>query len=179
MGITTPPAEYRAELLADAEIDRLSEAELREMFHPQVKRTAQRGWLSIFNNQYFAEELIQVDGEEVLVAFDIHDASSVTVRRLDGSFVCTAIVNGNTRAAFPVDITSRRFAKTATAAVWRSLTGKQRKSTLINPVRTIDHTPDFGALLQGDMAQLNDDREPLFLFESEREDYLRQKNKAV
>ncbi|MCW2480519.1 Mu transposase C-terminal domain-containing protein [Candidatus Symbiopectobacterium sp. NZEC135] len=173
------PAEYRAELLADAEIDRLSEAELREMFRPQVKRIAQRGWLSIFNNQYFAEALIQVDGEEVLVAFDIHDASSVTVRRLDGSFVCTAIVNGNTRAAFPVDYIekvrkdrhSRRMALVNKKA--------EEIDAELHPVRTIEQSPDFGALLQGDMAQLNDDREPLFLFESEREDYLRQKNKAV
>lgn len=178
-GLHYTPAEYRAELLADAEIDHLSEAELREMFRPQVKRTAQRGWLSIFNNQYFAEALIQVDGEEVLVAFDIHDASRVTVRRLDGSFVCTAIVNGNTRAAFPVDY----IEKVRKDRHRRRMALVNRKAEEIDaelhPVRTIEQSPDFGALLQGDIGQINDDREPLFLFESEREDYLRQKNKAV
>lgn len=173
------PAEYRAELLDDANIDRLSEAELREMFRPQVKRIAQRGWLSIFNNQYFAENLIQVDGDEVLVAFDIHDASSVTVRRMDGSFVCTAIVNGNTRAAFPVDYIEK--VKKDRHDRRMALVDKKRDEidAELNPVRTIEQAPDFGSLLSGDLAQLNDDREPMFLFESEREDYLRQKNKAV
>ncbi|PWC24714.1 transposase [Brenneria nigrifluens] len=172
-------AEYRSELLADADIDRLSEAELREMFRPQVKRVAQRGWLSVFNNQYFAEDLIQVDGEEVLVAFDIHDAGSVTVRRLDGSFVCTAIVNGNTRAAFPVDYIEK--VKKDRHARRMSLVNKKAEEidAELNPVRTIEHTPDFGALLGDEINQINDDREPMFLFESEREEYLRRKNKAV
>jgi hypothetical protein len=32
---------------------------------PEMVRTAQRGWLRLFNNDYFSEELIQVDSEEV------------------------------------------------------------------------------------------------------------------
>ncbi|HCA0322012.1 TPA: Mu transposase C-terminal domain-containing protein, partial [Klebsiella pneumoniae] len=58
--------------------------------------------LRLFNNDYFSEELIQVDSEDVRVAFDIHDPQSVIVRRMDGSYVCTAIWNGNKRAAIPV-----------------------------------------------------------------------------
>ncbi|MBN3068183.1 transposase [Pectobacterium brasiliense] len=166
------PAEYRAALLADAEIDRLSEAELREMFRPQVKRIAQRGWLSIFNNQYFAEELIQVDGDEVLVAFDIHDATSVTVRRLDGSLVCTAIVNGNTRAAFPVhyidkvrkDRHSRRMALNNKKA--------EEINAELNPALPGEKF-DFGSFIPAERPEPED--EPYFFLQTDRDEYLRKK----
>lgn len=166
-------AEYRQLLLASEPLDRLSDIELRDMFRPQVKRTAQRGWLAVFNNQYFAEALIQVDGEEVLVEFDIHDAGSVTVRRLDGAFICTAIVNGNTRAAFPVDY----IQKVAKDRHHRRLALVEQKAEEINaelnPVLTVEHVPDFGALLSGDISQINDHREEMFFFEFEREEYLK------
>ncbi|HGP3622831.1 TPA: Mu transposase C-terminal domain-containing protein, partial [Yersinia enterocolitica] len=154
-------------------IDRLSDIELRDMFRPQVKRTAQRGWLSIFNNQYFAEGLIQVDGEEVLVEFDIHDASSVTVRRLDGSFICTAIVNGNTRAAFPVDYV-QKVAKDRHSRRMKLVEQKAEEiNAELNPVLTADDAPDFGSLIQGDISRINDDREEMFLFQSDRDEYLK------
>ena len=34
------------------------------------------------------------------VAYDIHDASSVLVKRLDGRLVCRAVVGGNTEPVF-------------------------------------------------------------------------------
>ncbi|EJS6647912.1 Mu transposase C-terminal domain-containing protein, partial [Salmonella enterica] len=39
---------------------------------------------------------------KVLISYDIHNAEKIIVRRLDGSFICEAIWNGNKRAAFPV-----------------------------------------------------------------------------
>lgn len=173
------PDEYRNTLLPDADIDRLSVVELRDMFRPQVSRIAQRGWLKLFNNDYFSEDLIQVDGKEVFVAFDIHNAESVTVRTTDGTFICTALWNGNTRAAFPVEY----IEKVKKDRHARRMGLVERKAEEINaelnPVRTIEHSPDFGALLQREIGQVIDDREPMFLFESEREEYLGKKNKAV
>ncbi|WP_337050264.1 Mu transposase C-terminal domain-containing protein, partial [Serratia fonticola] len=72
------------------------------MFMPEVIRVARRGWVEVENNDYFSEELINVDGEKVRVAFDTHDANEVIVRRMDGSFVCAAIWNGNKQVAIPV-----------------------------------------------------------------------------
>lgn len=165
--------EYRQLLLTREDIDRLSDIELRDMFRPQVRRTAQRGWLSIFNNQYFAEHLIQVDGEEVLVEFDIHDASSVTVRRLDGSFICTAIVNGNTRAAFPVDYIEK-VKKDRHSRRMKLVEQKAEEiNAELNSVLTVDSAPDFGSLIQGDISRINDDREEMFLFQSDRDEYLK------
>lgn len=101
----TPAAFRRAVLEAEGdEIEYLTDVELREAFMPEMVRTAQRGWVRLFNNDYFSEQLITVDGEAVRVAFDIHDPQEVIVRRMDGSFVCMGIWNGNKRAALPVSM---------------------------------------------------------------------------
>ncbi|WP_241825918.1 Mu transposase C-terminal domain-containing protein [Izhakiella australiensis] len=74
----TPAAFRRAVLEVEGdEIEYLTDVELREAFMPEMVRTAQRGWVRLFNNDYFSEQLITVDGEEVRVAFDIHDPQEV------------------------------------------------------------------------------------------------------
>ncbi|EBP1801225.1 DDE-type integrase/transposase/recombinase, partial [Salmonella enterica] len=90
------PAAYRKMLIKEqaAEIDYLSPDELHEMFRPEIVRTTSRGEVRLFNNIYFAHELAAESGNEVRVSYDIHDANSVIVRRMDGSFICDAIWNG-------------------------------------------------------------------------------------
>lgn len=164
-------AEYRATLLETAEIDRLSEVELREMFRPQVKRTAQRGWLSVFNNQYFAEELAQFDGKDVLVAFDIHDAGSVTVRRMDGTFICTAIFNGNTRAAFPVDY----IEKVRKDRHARRMALVNKKADEIN-AELSPALPGQSFDLSGFIPAEQPEEEPIFFLQADRDAYFRKKH---
>ncbi|EAC0344860.1 transposase [Salmonella enterica subsp. enterica serovar Newport] len=98
------PAEYRKKRLAeeDTEIEWLSDVELRDMFRPMVEKPVRRCEIHWLNNIYYAPELRDEHGRKVLISYDIHDASKITVRRLDGSFICEAIWNGNKRAAFPV-----------------------------------------------------------------------------
>ncbi|HGF8946640.1 TPA: hypothetical protein ACJCWZ_004404, partial [Yersinia enterocolitica] len=43
----------------------------------------------------------------------------------------------------------------------------------LNPVLTADDAPDFGSLIQGDISRINDDREEMFLFQSDRDEYLK------
>lgn len=95
------PARKRGQLMNDHDIIRITSVEARDMFRPQVLRVAQRGWISLFNNDYFSQDLLNVDGEKVAVSFDIHNADSVIIRGLDGAYICDAIWNGNKRAAFP------------------------------------------------------------------------------
>lgn len=99
------PAAYREYVLQNEgdEIEYLSDLELREMFMPEQLRTAQRGYIQLLTNTYYAPELIDVDGEQVRVAFDIHDASRVYIRKTDGTFVCEAVWDGNLVAAVPVN----------------------------------------------------------------------------
>ncbi|MGL9772948.1 MAG: Mu transposase C-terminal domain-containing protein [Sodalis sp. (in: enterobacteria)] len=40
---------------------------------------AQRGWVELLNNQYFARELIEVDRQTVRVAYDIHNPNEVII----------------------------------------------------------------------------------------------------
>lgn len=69
-----------------------STGELRELFMPAMLRTARRGEVQLFNQTYASDELMRrdVDGREVSVRYDIHDASWVRIYTTDGDFVCDA-----------------------------------------------------------------------------------------
>lgn len=77
--------------------------ELRELFMPAVLRTAKRGQVTLFNQDYQAAELMRrdVDGREVSVRYDIHDPHFVRVYTVDGDFVCDALWNANRIDAMP------------------------------------------------------------------------------
>ncbi|HGE8473091.1 TPA: Mu transposase C-terminal domain-containing protein [Serratia marcescens] len=172
-------AEYRAELLVEEPIERLSELELRDMFRPSVVRVAQRGWISLYNNNYFSEELIYVDGENVRVEFDIHNAESVIIRRLDGSYVCTAIWNGNTRAAFPVEYIEKVKKDRHSRRMALVMNKADEINAELNPLLTADAAPDYSALLSG-FQPVGNEQEPMFFFESDKEEYLqKQLNKKA
>ncbi|WP_291969404.1 transposase [Candidatus Symbiopectobacterium sp.] len=97
------PLAYRNHVIKQEqeEIQFLTSSELHEMFRPEQICTARRGEIQLFKNIYFSTELACVEGEEVRVCFDIHDPHSVIVRRMDGSWICDAIWNGNKVDAFP------------------------------------------------------------------------------
>lgn len=172
-------AEYRAELLVEEPIERLSELELRDMFRPSVVRVAQRGWISLYNNNYFSEELIYVDGENVRVEFDIHNAESVIIRRLDGSYVCTAIWNGNTRAAFPVEYIEKVKKDRHSRRMALVMNKADEINAELNPLLTAEAAPDYSALLSG-FQPVGNEPEPMFFFESDKEEYLqKQLNKKA
>ncbi|EME6923627.1 transposase [Salmonella enterica] len=98
------PTEHRKKRLEEenTEIEWLSEVELRDMFRPMVEKPVRRCEIHWLNNIYYAPELRDEHGRKVLISYDIHNAEKIIVRRLDGSFICEAIWNGNKRAAFPV-----------------------------------------------------------------------------
>ncbi|EBC4877358.1 DDE-type integrase/transposase/recombinase [Salmonella enterica] len=135
------PAEFRAELLETDgdEIEYLTDIELREMFMPEVKRVAQRGYVQLLNNSYFAPELINVDQTEVRVAFDIHDATRVIVRRIDGSFVCSAVWDGNKVAAVPVNAMQNAVEKRRKNRIKRVEDKRAEIEAEARPL--IDHVP--------------------------------------
>lgn len=98
------PAEFRKKRLAeeDTEIEWLSDVELRDMFRPMVEKPVRRCEIQWLNNIYYAPELREEHGRRVLISYDIHNAEKIIVRRLDGSFICEAVWNGNKRAAFAI-----------------------------------------------------------------------------
>ncbi|TNI12728.1 transposase [Aeromonas veronii] len=153
----TPMEAYRAALEEDGtEIDFLTEIELRNAFMPEEIRTADRGWLPLFNNEYFSDALMMVDGEKVRVAYDIHDPSFVIVRKMDGTYVCNAIWNGNKRAAIAEPRVQQALAKRTQARL--KLNDKKREEIEAEGrgLLSAPSQPDFnlGMLLQGEYQEI-------------------------
>ena len=67
------PLEYRAYRMAldDLKPDFLLPQELDTLFMPQEERTTNRGWLDLYNNQYFSMELVPFSGKKVRVSYDM------------------------------------------------------------------------------------------------------------
>ena len=166
--IGTTPAKKRQQLLQDVEVLHISPIEARDMFRPQVIRVAQRGWLSLFNNDYFNQKLIEVDGEKVTVSFDIHNAESVIVRHLDGRFICEAQFDGNKRAAFPEAFVEKARRERANRRMKLKQEQVDEIQAELNPVRTIEHTPEFSFVTSAKAKQAKQ-ATPIFLTQAEKD----------
>lgn len=59
------------------------QAELDDMFRPYQVRRTRRALVDWLGNSYFAPALEPFDGQDVMVGYDIHDASRVWVREID------------------------------------------------------------------------------------------------
>lgn len=105
---------------------------------PAVLRTAKRGQVTLFNQDYQAAELMRrdVDGREVSVRYDIHDPNFVRVYTVDGDFVCDALWNANRIDAMPKPVVQiARERRVATAV-------KRREQQIQTALRELD-TPSM------------------------------------
>ncbi|EDN6659388.1 DDE-type integrase/transposase/recombinase [Salmonella enterica] len=164
------PAAYRKMLIKEqaAEIDYLSPDELHEMFRPEIVRTTSRGEVRLFNNIYFAHELAAESGNEVRVSYDIHDANSVIVRRMDGSFICDAIWNGNRVDAFAKPVIKKLQEQRVKGRIARAQVTIDDASRELKPA--IEHQPDFNLGFGSLPPQpKEDEKDKLYLFASERD----------
>lgn len=113
LGGTSPDLAWRAFEARGWAPTTMTADELATLFRPRVTRTLARAEIQLFNNLYFARELAEFHGQEVGVAFDIHDASRIWVYDLDGRFLCSAEVNGNRKHYFPVAVVEQARQKRA------------------------------------------------------------------
>lgn len=166
------PLAYRKHVLEQerTEISYLTSGELHEMFRPEVERTAIRGEVQIFNNRYFSKELMQVEGEKVRVCFDIHDPQVVIIRRMDGSWVCDAVWDGNKVAAFAKSYVEQAKEKSIRRSVKNLETQIQRKQEQLRPAIEQHGEIDFSLFAA---QQINNEPEKVYLFESELENDLK------
>lgn len=106
----TPDQAYQAKLDPDSVDLTLTNAELDELWLPQIDRVPDRGLVRLFGNEYFRKELKDElsEGERVYVRFDIHDANQVWLYRLDGRYIGTAQWDTHKKAAFPVSFRDRK-----------------------------------------------------------------------
>ncbi|EEG3121456.1 DDE-type integrase/transposase/recombinase [Salmonella enterica subsp. enterica] len=168
------PLAYRKFVLETEgdDIEYVTAQDLRDMFLPEEIRTAARGWIQLGTNDYFAKELIEVDQEKVRVAFNPHDAQEVYIRRLDGTFVCTAIWNGNKRAPVPVARVEKAMQERANRQMKRGQAIIQDAQDSLRP--SIEHKPDMDLSLLS-VRPPEPERKKVYLSEAE---YLHDLKKA-
>ncbi|MDO0944622.1 DNA-binding protein [Chromohalobacter israelensis] len=71
------------------------------LMRPQETRKTHRGEVRINGERYFLDALRDFHGEEIKVAWDYRDASSVGVYTLDGEWIGDAALDGNATPAMP------------------------------------------------------------------------------
>jgi putative transposase len=79
----------------------------RPLFRPQVLRTIRRCEIEVFGNRYFTRALEEFHGEQMRIAYDIHDPNKVWVYDDEGRFLCTAELDGNKRDYMPMSFVER------------------------------------------------------------------------
>ncbi|MDD9338911.1 MAG: Mu transposase C-terminal domain-containing protein [Providencia heimbachae] len=150
------PAQYRAAvLIAEGDdIEYLSELELREVLKPQFIRTVSKGMIAHEKNTYFSLDLANFDGKKVRIGIDIHNPSEITVFEMDGTWICTALFNGNTHSAI-----AKSYLETKQEQSRQRRQNKKEKE--IEIIRSegrdiIEHKPDFSGFLPSEAATSDD-----------------------
>ncbi|MBP1862171.1 Mu transposase C-terminal domain-containing protein [Rhizobium herbae] len=103
------------------------EAESNDLFRPYVKRRTRRALIEFLTNSYFHLALEEFDGDDVLVGYDIHDATKVWVREIDwksgeelmGRLICVAIFAGNEERYIPLTMERAAIEKRAASRARR------------------------------------------------------------
>jgi putative transposase len=106
------PAEAWVEALTDGWKPTVYEGDMLEhLFMPHERVTVRREKFTLHGNSYHAYELSHYHGQEVIVAYDIHDAGKVWVLDLEERPICTAKFQGNKRSAQPVSVVEKAIAE--------------------------------------------------------------------
>ena len=148
----TPMKYYEYRMKTDGmrvKTDVLSPLELDFMYRPEEERIPDRGAVSLHNNTYFHQGLLDYSGQKVRVAYDIHDADHVIVKDMQGKLICKAVFNGNKRAAF-AETRMEQLAERRRKGQAKRL---QDKMDLIEAQRQsatpiIEQQPDYGEFLK-------------------------------
>ncbi len=114
----TPREAWDAMLVPEDQV-MLDAPSLRALFMPSVLRVAQRGEVRWLNTTYFSTELMDVDGQQVRVDYDLHDARRVWIWTVDGRFVCEADAQANRMGYFPAPVIERAREKRVMGIVKR------------------------------------------------------------
>ena len=118
-GLHMTPAEAFSAALVESDVQRLDALALRNVFMPALLRTAIRGEVKFLNQVYFSAELVQFEGQQVRVHYDIRDPRAVWVWSLQGQFICEAAFGANTVEYFPKAVIDMAREKRVQAAIKR------------------------------------------------------------
>lgn len=136
------PNEVWADAVAQGwEADVVSEAEADDLFRPYERRQTRRALVELFGNSYFAPALEGYHGEDVLVGYDVADASRVWVRALDGRFITTAKFDGHKTSFFPVSVAEQAREQRAIGRLKRNDAHRAEIMAELNPDTLLAHQP--------------------------------------
>lgn len=135
------PAEFWAKSLDVTEQHIPSPQELRMLFMPATLRVPLRGEVRFLNQVYAAAELMQQDGKQVRVHYDIHNPNYVLVFDSDGQFVCEATWNANRIDYFPKPVIEMAREKRVRGIV------KRRQAQIDTAMRELPGQLDAGTPL--------------------------------
>ena len=147
---------------ADITIPKLSEDEATDTFRPYEIRKVNRGELSIGGQQYFHAELAHYNKDEVLVGYDIMDASKIWVRELirnadiisQGRLICVAEFEANHIHTQPKSVMDKSIENRNAGVLKRIDTQREQALEKMgdNP-HIVDHVPN--AELTATFEQMN------------------------
>lgn len=146
------PADAMAALSVPADVPRLDEPALRNVFMPAKVCTAQRGEVRFLNQHYFSPDLMHVDGQRVRVHYDIHDPARVWVWTIEGDYVCEARWGANRIDYFPRAVVDMAREKRVQAAIKRREAQIDTARRELQPTLPALAEPDMPAPFIGDLA---------------------------
>ena len=123
--------------------------EADDLFRPVERRKVHRGQVSFNTNHYFDQRLEPFHGMEVLVGYDIFDASKVWVRKLEhengapvaGALICVACFFNNKHAYVPKSMRDSAVERRARGRLKRIEAHRREALEEANPALRIDHAP--------------------------------------
>lgn len=92
-----------------------------DLMRPQVERKTHRGEIAWDGHRYFLNELRNLHGETVRVAYDVRDASRVWVRTLAGELIGEALLDGNASDYLPLNRVEQAREKRAQGQIKRGI----------------------------------------------------------
>ncbi|MCZ4273332.1 Mu transposase C-terminal domain-containing protein [Maritalea porphyrae] len=117
-----------------------------DLFRSYEVRKANRGLIKFNTNDYFSLELERYNGKQVMVGYDIHDASKVWVREIEmvageqrsGRLICIAEFNGNAQRYVPLTMQRKAEEVRANARKQRLDVKYDEVEAELNPASLLD-----------------------------------------
>jgi putative transposase len=135
------PAEvWQAAIDAGWTPDTMPADENPDLYRPQIMRRVSRCLIEFKGNQYFHLDLTPYHDREVLVGYDIHDASRVWVRTAEQELICVAQWNGHRTAFMPITVAQDAHEKRVSARIKRGEKRLEKIEAEGGP-RLIEHRP--------------------------------------
>lgn len=127
----------------------VTEAEAADLFRPWVTRKVARCMVNWLGNSYFAPALEQYHGREVILAFDLQDASQVWLRDIDlvdgerqpGRLIAVAAFEGNKTRYVPVSYERAAMEKRAKGRERRLEKKLDTVRQELHPAKLLNHAP--------------------------------------